>query len=161
MPRYINENEIKLNIRDRFFLDAEFLNGEKYEALEPYRLFPLSNINRYVSLMDENGNAVCVIGNLDDLSPDSREALKSALNERYLIPKITKVLNWKGKHRRRNWTIETGNGNTEIEIVDVNNNIKRLLDDRVLIKDSSDNRYEIPDLNKLDSSSLRRILPDI
>ena len=160
MLRYVEGSEIKLKTRDRIFVDAVFFSGEKYEALQPQRLFPISGLTRYISLMDDKGNAVCVIHSLDDLMPDSREAILSALNERYVIPKITKVLNWKVKQRHRFWTVETTHGNVEIEIVD-SNNIIRLFDDRVLIKDSSDNRYEIPDLNKLDSHSLRQILPDI
>jgi len=161
MPRYIDGSEIKLEVRDRIFLDAEFFSGEKYENLQPYRLFPISGLSRYISLMDEKGNSICIISNIDDLIPESKEALWSVLNERYLVPKITRILNWKEKRRRRIWTAETTHGKVEIEIVDSSNNVKRLFDDRVLIKDSSDNRYEIQDLKKLDGHSLRRILPDI
>jgi len=161
MPNYIEGTEIKLRLRDRIFVDAEFYDGAKMEALEPHRLFPVSGLTRYISLMDAEGNAVCIIKNIDDLLPESRDAIASALGDIYMIPKITKVLNWEGKNGAHVWTAETSRGVAVIEITDSFNNIKRLYDDRVLIKDSSDNRYEIPDLKKLDSRSLRLIMPDI
>jgi len=150
-----------LKVRDRIFVDAEFYDGGKVEGLQPHRLFPVSGLTRYIGLMDAEGNSVCVINNLDDLMPESREAIKNALNEYYMIPKITKILDWKEKHGYHVWVVETTHGNVSIEIADSNNHVKRLFDDRVLIKDGSDNRYEIPDLKKLDGRSLRLIMPDI
>jgi hypothetical protein len=77
-----------------------------------------------------------------------------------MIPKITKVISWKVEHGHHIWTAETNHGTVDIEITDSSNHVKRLYNDRVLIKDISDNRYEIPDLNKLDAHSLKLIMPD-
>ena len=161
MPRYVDGTEIKLNVRDRILVDAEFFNGEKAEGLQPRRLFPVSGLTRYIALMDEEGETLCIISNLDDLMPESKEAVNSALNEYYMIPKITKVTSWEKKHGYHVWMAETNHGNVKIEIADSFTNVKRLFDDRVLIKDASDNRYEIPDLKQLDANSVRLIMPDI
>ena len=161
MLRYVNGTEIKLQLRDRVLLDAEFFGGDKYDGLQPRRLFPVSGLTRYIALMDEEGEQVCIISNIDDLLPESKEALLSALNEYYMIPKITKVTKWEEKHGHHIWTAETDFGPINIEITDSTNHVKRLYDDRVLIKDISDNRYEIPDLKKLDATSSRLIMPDV
>ncbi|MCL2666025.1 MAG: DUF1854 domain-containing protein [Defluviitaleaceae bacterium] len=161
MPRYIDGTEIKLKIRDRIFLDAEFFNGESYEALEPHRLFPVSGQTRYVALMDAEGNLIGIINNIDELMPESKDAISSALSAYYLIPKINKIVERTSKQGIDKWTVETSHGKTSFEITDVINSIKKLYDDRVLIKDSSDNRYEISDINQLDKHSMRLIMPDM
>ena len=161
MPRYIQGNEIKLKTRDRILVDAEFFNGDKMEGLQPRRLFPVSGLTRYIALMDEEGESVCIISNLDNLMPESRTAVNSALEEYYMIPKIQKVMKWQAKHGLHIWTAQTTHGQIDIEIGDSSNHVKKLYDDRVLIKDVSDNRYEIPDLKQLDANSLKLIMPDI
>ena len=92
MPRYVAGNEIKLKIRDRILVDAEFFNGDKMEGLQPRRLFPVSGLTRYIALMDEEGESVCIISNLKNLMPESRKAVNSALEEYYMIPKIQKII---------------------------------------------------------------------
>ena len=161
MLNYVNGTEIKLRLRDRILVDAEFFNGDIKEGLQPRRLFPVSGLTRYIALMDDEGEQVCIISNLDDLFPESKAAISSALSEYYMIPKISKVLNWEKKHGNHVWTAETDYGPVNIEITDSSNNVKKLYDDRVLIKDISDNRYEIPDLKRLDAHSVKLIMPDI
>ena len=161
MLRYIEGPEIKLTVRDRIFLDAEFYSGEKMEGLEPHRLFPITGLTRYIALIDPEGEIVGIISNADNLLAESRDAVVSALEEYYMIPKITKILKWESKYHEHLWTAETTHGRVVIAITDSTNHVKRLFDDRVLIKDGADNRYEIPDLNLLDAASVRMILPDI
>ena len=161
MPYYVEGSEIKLTTRDRILVDAEFFGGGKKEGLQPRRLFPISGLTRYIALMDEEGEAVCIISNLDNLMPESRKAIASALEEYYMIPKILKVTKWKEKYGNHVWTAETTHGLVDIEITDTSNHVKKLFDDRVLVKDASDNRYEIPDLKTLDANSLKLIMPDI
>lgn len=160
MPRYVEGTDIKLKVRDRILVDAEFFNGEIIEGLQPRRLFPVSGLTRYIALMDDEGDAACIIRSIDSLFPESQEALTQALNEYYMIPKITRVLRWQTKHGSHIWTAETDHGQVDIEITDNSNQVKRLYDDRVLIKDGYDNRYEIPDLKQLDARSQKLIMPN-
>jgi len=161
MPNYIEGTDIKLTVNDRILVDAEFYGGKIMKGLQPRRLFPVSGLTRYIALMNEEGEAVCIIRNLDSLFPESKEALSNALNEYYMIPQITKVLAWKEKHGHRIWTAITNHGQVDIEISDSSSHVKRLYDDRVLVKDISDNRYEIPDLKMLDAHSIKLLMPDI
>ena len=161
MPRYVEGPEVKLTVCDRTLVNAEFFNGEKADKLQPRRLFPVSGLTRYIALMDESGETLCIISNLDNLMPESRKAVMDALEEYYMIPKILKVLKWREKYGHHIWTAETTHGLVDIEITDSSNHVKKLYDERVLIKDISDNRYEIPDLTKLDAHSLKLIMPDI
>jgi len=161
VPRYIEGTEVRLTVRDRIFLDAEFFDGTRLECLEPHRLFPVTGPSRYVALIDEEGESVGVIGNLDDLMEGSKEAVMGALDEYYMIPRIERIILREDRQGLNRWEVETNHGKAEFEMADVINSIKRLYDDRVLIKDLSDNRYEIPDLGKLDARSLKFIIPDL
>jgi len=168
MPHYVDGTEIILRPRDRIFLDADFYaedaENKKFETkigLLPRCLFPVSGQNRYIALMDDAGETVCILRDLDTLFPDSKAAVRAALYEYYMIPKIQKVHQWVSHQGCHTWTVDTDHGPTVIEIMDSTVNVKRLFDDRVLIKDTSDNRYEIPNLNDLDARSLRLIMPDI
>ena len=162
MLRYIDGPEIKLSVNDKIFLDAEFYGSdEKFIGLEPHRLFPISGLNKYISLLDSDGNEQAIIRNIDNLLPESKEALKSAINEYYMIPRITKFIKRTDKFKIWMWTVDTDKGVYTFEIRNSYASIKTLYDGRILIKDANDNRYEIPDLKALDKRSIKMLMPDI
>ncbi len=162
MLKYIEGPEVKLTVNDKIFIDAEFYGSdEKLYELEPHRLFPISGLDKYISLLDSEGNERAIIRNIDNLLPESKAALQSALDEYYMIPKITKFIKRYEKFSIWMWTVETDKGIHTFEIRNSLTAIKTLYDGRILIKDGSDNRYEIPDLYKLDKRSIKMMLPDI
>lgn len=159
--RYIDGPEVMLTVNDGIFLDAQFYSGEQYELLEPKRLFPVSGLTQYISLMDSEGNEVAVIRNLDTLIPESRQAVEQVLHEQYIIPKLKRFVRSSEKFRIWKWTWETDKGEVTFEIINHVASIKTFYDGRVLIKDGNDNRYEIPNLNDLDKRSLKMLLPNL
>ncbi|MCR5041652.1 MAG: DUF1854 domain-containing protein [Clostridia bacterium] len=161
MLNYVNGEELRLTVNDRFFLDAEFFSGEKYEALEAKRMFPMSGGNRYVGLYDSEGEEVCMIRDASNLEESSRLALESVIEEYYRIPRITAFLDMSEKFKIWMWTAQTDKGVIRFEIRNHLASVKPLFDGRVLIKDADDNRYEIPDVNKLDKKSRKMLLPNI
>ena len=162
MPRnFIDEQAVKLTVNDKIYIDAELYTGEKFTMLEPHRLFPVSGLMHYISLLDEEGNEQMIIRNIDNLLPESKQALLDCLNERYMIPKITKLIKRTEKFEIWMWTVETDRGEYTFEIINSYQSIKILYDGRILIKDGNDNRYEIPNLYALDKRSIKLILPDV
>jgi hypothetical protein len=161
MPKYIEGPEIRLTENDKIFVDAEFYGGEKFTELELHRMFPITGLDRYIALMDSEGNEIAVIRNIDDLSPDSRKVVKKCLNEYYMMPRITRFIEMSERFKIWMWTAETDKGTCTFEIRNHLTAIKPLYDGRVLIKDANDNRYEIPDVNKLDKRSQQMILPKL
>ena len=59
------------------------------------------------------------------------------------------------------WTAETDKGIVKFEIRNHLTAVKPLFDNRVLIKDANDNRYEIPNLLELDKKSQKMIIPNL
>ena len=85
--------------------------------------------------------------------------VEDCLREYYMIPRITKFIKMREKFSIWMWTVETDRGVCTFEIRNHLTAIKPLYDGRVLIKDANDNRYEIPDIKKLDKRSRRMLNP--
>lgn len=151
---YIDGDEVRITKRDFCCVDVEFYSGQKLEKLEPRRLFPVSGLTKYITLLDENGKEQAIIRNVDALMPDSKKVIKECLQEYYLVPKILKLIDINEKLGMLKWTVETDRGTHTFEIRNRHSDIKMLYDGRVLVKDSNDNRYEITDYKSLDKHSL-------
>ena len=162
MITYIDGPEARITPNDGIFVDVEFYHTkQKLTGLEPHRLFPRSGGNRYVALLDGDGNQVAVIRNADNLLPESRETLLAAMEEYYMIPRITRFVKMTEKFKIWMWTAQTDKGEITFEIRNHIASVKPLYDGRVLIKDANDNRYEIPDYRKLDKKSQKMLLPKL
>ncbi|MBQ6018767.1 MAG: DUF1854 domain-containing protein [Clostridia bacterium] len=161
MPRYVDANQVRFTLRDRIFLDTEFFSGERYDALEARRLFPVSGGNKYIALLDENGNNVAVIRDLDAFPQEEKQKVLSALDEYYRMPRILRFIKMTEKYRIWMWTAETDKGVITFEIRNHLTAVKPLFDGRILIKDANDNRYEIPKFDNLDKKSKKMLFPKL
>ena len=161
MPRYIEGSEIRITENDKIFVDAEFYTGEKFTELELHRMFPITGLTKYIALMDSEGNEIAIIRDINDLMPESKAVVENCLREYYMIPRITRFIKMSEKFEIWMWTAETDKGICTFEIRNHLTAIKPLYDGRVLIKDANDNRYEIPDVTKLDKKSQKLILPKL
>ena len=161
MPRYIEGPDVRITENDKIFVNVEFYTGEKFTELELHRMFPITGLTKYIALLDSEGNEIAVIRNIDDLMPESKKVVENCLREYYMIPRITRFIKMSEKFKIWMWTAETDKGICTFEIRNHLTAIKPLYDGRVLIKDANDNRYEIPDVNTLDSKSKKMILPKL
>jgi hypothetical protein len=127
--------------------------GETYQDLEPRRLFPLSGLTRYITLLDTDKKEVAIVRDLSLLDADSRIALQQCLDEFYMIPKIYRVISITDKFGIITWHCQTNHGERSFVIKNRNSDIKSLYDGRVLLRDSNDNRYEIENVALLDKRS--------
>jgi len=158
---YIDGPEVRITVNDGIFVDVEFYDGRKFTMLEPKRLFPVSGLTKYITLLDEEGVEAAVIRNVENLMPESKKVILDCLEEYYMIPRITRLIKRTEKFQIWLWTVDTDRGRHEFEIINSLAAIKILYDGRILIKDASDNRYEIPDFEQLDARSRKLIMPDL
>ncbi len=158
---FINADEVKISPSEAFLLDIEFFDGTGFKNVEARRLFPITGPDRYISLLDEKGSEIAVVRDINTLMPESGNALRKALEEYYMIPKISKILGRSEKFGVLKWEVLTDRGIREFEIRNRQTDIKVIQDNRVLIKDSNDNRYEIVDFEKLDRGSFKLIATDL
>ena len=158
MERYFVDVKTDRIVRDDLCtVRLEKGNGEILAHLEPKRLFPFTRPDEYISLKVDDREEAAMVRRLSDLSEESQTALQECFAEIYMIPKITKVLDASAKSGSANWTVETDHGKVSFRVRNINNDIKMISGDRMLIRDSNDNRYEIPNMSLLDATSKKKL----
>ena len=151
---FLTERDV-ITRNENNLVDLRLDGGESYEGLEPRRLFPVRMADKFITLLSEEGE-VAVIRDLSELSPESRTVIRASLDDYYLVPTITRIISSADKYGTLRWTVETDRGEITFSIKNRHSDIKHLYDTpRVIVRDSNDNRYEIPDINKLDGHSNR------
>ena len=150
---YVDHDMARFTRKNITLVDMELFDGRKFENLEPRRLFPLSGLEKYITLLNEEGVEQAIIRDLRTLPPSERAIIEDCLREYYLIPKVTKIVNCTEKFGVLSLDVETDRGPALIEIRNILHGVKLLYGTRVLLRDGNDNRYEIPDLTKLDKQS--------
>ena len=153
--------EDKITVNENNLVNVLRGNGELYEKLEPRRLFPVSKIDSYITLLDEEGKEVAIIKKLVDLNKESLEVVEYSLNDYYLVPHIQKIISISEKNGKIHWTVETERGYKEFDVRNRNHDIRVYSDGRVRVRDSDDNRYIISDYRTLDKHSKSQLIADL
>ena len=135
-------------------------DGEELCALEPRRLFPVSNADAYITLLDEEGKERAVIRNLSDLKEESAEVIRRSLADYYLVPRILRIISKAEKYGTLRWTVETDRGICAFDIRNRFHDISVSRSGFVRVRDANDNRYVIEDCNKLDKHSYALLIAD-
>lgn len=154
---YIDQDMARFTRKDITLVDMELFDGRKLTNLEPRRLFPLSGLEKYIALLDQEGIERGIIRDLRTLPANERALIESCLREYYLIPKVEKIHACIEKYGVLSIHTQTDRGPAVIEIRNVLHGLKLLYGTRVLLRDTNDNRYEIPDLRLLDKQSRIKI----
>ena len=153
MAQIFFDKSIKIELTDVFNVKLTLGDGTVYENVELRRLFPISDRDHYISLIDKDEHEIGMIKSYDDITPESAAAIKACFNDYYLIPKITKVIECDDKSGMLKISAETDHGFSSFRIRNRHNDLKFFSDSKVIIRDSDDNRYEIEDIDKLDKRS--------
>ena len=157
---YIDKYTGTIERTDLYLVRLIKKNGEVIEDLEPRKLFPITNQTMFITLVDEREREIGFVRDLEELDEPSVKALQACFTEYYMIPKITRFISVEDKFGSLKMCIETDRGEATIVIRNRHSDIKTLNGtSRVIIRDSNDNRYEIPDYTKLDPHSARLMFP--
>ena len=129
-------------------------------GLEPRRLFPVTNADQYITLLDESGVERAVIRALSDLDEASAAVIRQSLEDYYLVPKILRIISKADKYGTLRWTVETDRGIIAFDIRNRNHDIQVSRSGFVRVRDANDNRYVIEDAGKLDKHSYALLIAD-
>ena len=155
---YIDKYVGTLERTDLSFVKLTLKDGTVHENLEPRRLFPFTNPNMYITLLDKDERELGFVRDLKELDDASVKALEDCFAEYYLIPRITRILLCEEKFGSIKWEVETDRGSIAFRIRSRHSDIKKLYGtNRIIVRDTNDNRYEIPDYTKLDAHSLHML----
>ena len=157
---YVDKYTGTLKRTDLYHVSLTLRDGTVIEPLEPRLLFPFSNTTMFITLLDKDEKEIGFVRDLEELNEDSAKALQACFSEYYMIPKIDQIIAISEKYSSIKWTVKTDRGTVSFRIRNRQSDIKNLYGTtRVLIRDSNDNRYEIPDYTKLDQHSKYLLFP--
>ena len=131
-------------------------SGRRHENIEPIRAFPISDPEHWISLCDPNGREVVQVRDLNELAAEQRELLLSELTRREFVPVIRRIESISSLAEPCEWFVETDRGPTSF-VLNSDEHVRKLGQDRALILDSHGLRYLVPDAQQLDAHS-RRLL---
>ena len=129
--------------------------GERVTTYRDVRVrlaFPLSQGDRAVSFLLQDGTELGTLQDINSLDPASAEVLRSVLEITYFIPRIVKVREIREEFGVNRWTVETDRGPRTFD-VQSRQDIRPAGPGRYIIRDIDGNRYEIRDVNALDAES--------
>ncbi|MBQ9079684.1 MAG: DUF1854 domain-containing protein [Clostridia bacterium] len=151
---YVDKDSGRIERTDMYLVKLTLNDGTVIEDLEPRRLFPHTDTDHYISLLNKKEKEIALVKDIKELDEASRKALEECFKEYYLIPKISQVLHVEDKFGALSFRVMTDRGEISFRIRNRHSDIKMLhKDGRILIRDSDDNRYEIPCYNDLDRHS--------
>ena len=127
-----------------------------FDGLVPIRLFPLTDPDRWIVLVDRQGREVTMIADPTDLDKASSDLLNEELKTREFVPHIERILWVSGNSEPCQWRVATDRGVTEFVLND-EKDIRRLGPHGVLVIDAHGIRYLIPDDRQMDRYSRRVI----
>lgn len=150
----IEPESISLSVDSLGQLSVVDSQGETHQDIRPVRLFPLSNPDQWISLVDSQGREIACVDHLDKLSLASQVVLRSELEKREFVPLLKRVIWVSGNSEPCEWKVETDRGQSSFILKD-EKDVRRLGEHGVLVVDSFGIRYFIPDRNQLDAYSRR------
>lgn len=148
--RYPEEDNLPegkiLKVADRIFLS---------------RAFPFDMPHDYISVLDKDKKEIGFIRSLDDFDEPQRSMLLRELEAKYYTPTIRRIYSVKERYGFSYWKTECEFGEKSFTLQDTYRSIIKTSNpdgsERLFILDVDGNRYEIPDVEKLDRKSFKKI----
>lgn len=126
-----------------------------YLKVRPVRAFPLSELNDYIGLLDAiSGHEIGMLRSMRDLDGPTRQLIQQELDKRYFIPKIHRITQAKKEFGTVYWDVDTDRGSRKFVMRGIRDSIHEIDSGRYLVNDVDGNRFEIPQIDQLDSKSL-------
>ena len=153
-PEKVESTALRLFQEPDWHLRLTIAEDRSYLHPKVIRAAPLSNPDRYICFMDDKNEEICMIDTLEELDEASRRLAYKALDQRYLTAVIESIESMRNEFGTSYWDTQTNRGRREFVIQNVAENAQWLSDTRLLLIDVDSNRFEIPDMTKLDRQSL-------
>ena len=144
-------------------LKGENGETESFERIVPVRAFPITDPDCFISIREPDtreggkGAEIGMIEKLSDFDEATKMLIKEELSRRYFTPVIEKIYNVKEKFGYLYFDVLTSSGKVSFVMNNPSSNIRVLEDKRSLIYDIDGNCFEIPETDKMDKASFRKI----
>lgn len=157
--RYLSKENARFTKTVGGFVALEY-DGRKYERVGIYRTFPFTDPGHYISIReaDEKAREIGIIKDLwTDMTEEAARMLEEQMKLRYFTPVVKKINDIKEEYGFAYFNVITDFGTCKFTIQMNSGSVVHLTEDRILIMDLDGNRYEIPDVNQLSISELKKL----
>lgn len=161
---YLTPDNAAVGTKNEFLtltLNAPDENGEmkttEYDRIFLHRAFPFDHPESYISVQDTEKNEIGMIADLSVFPEETADLMRRELSRKYYAPVLTAIRSVKDKYGYAYCTAETADGEITFTLKDAARSILKVEGNRVIITDVDGNRYDIPDLTKLDRRSYKKI----
>jgi hypothetical protein len=121
------------------------------------RLFPLTEDECWLSVLDDTGSEVGVLLDVEALPREDLVCVRAELRRRYVVPQISRIYACRDRFDVTEWLVETDRGTKIFATRQAHENARRPFSKRVTLTDIESNRYDIADIDTLDPAS-RKLL---
>lgn len=149
----MNPSALKIFYEPKDRLRLTLPGDRSYPTVKPVWAAPLSKPGQYLALLDGKGNEIVLLPTLDELAPDSREAVLQEVRLRYLTARVDAVTHARQEFGVTYWSVLTDRGLRDFVTQNLQENAVWLSDTHLLFLDVDGNRFEIEDLARLDPQS--------
>ncbi len=156
MSIYLDPKNLLVELAPDGTLRATLIGQKCAMRVEVLRAFPISGGERDLVLRDGGGKEIGILADLSGVETAQRQMLRDSLDNRYFLPKILKIHSIFERFGSAIWKVETDRGETEITTKALHEAIYEVTPTRYMLRDTGDNRFEIPDLNALDEESRQK-----
>lgn len=161
---YLNKDNAKFIIKNNFITLETNLENEEgeienkyYDRVYLHRAFPFDNPYSYISVLDKESKEIGFIKEMNDFDEQTQEIIINELHRKYYSPIITSIHSVNERYGYSYWKVATDAGDMSFTLQDTYRSILKVNTNRVFIIDMDSNRYEIPDVEKLDFKSYKKI----
>jgi hypothetical protein len=128
-------------------------NDRSYLKVSILRVFPLSEPNRFLSIRDDANKEIGLIVHSGELCSENRRLVEEDLERRYFVPAVKRIVAAKERFGTVDWTVETERGLCLFTTRNLRENVQRPAPGRIILSDVDGNRYDIRQIDELDSGS--------
>jgi len=136
--------------------DRIFIKPADGSEDKPVRLVwarPISGREAEIAVLDEKKKEILMLPGLMALDPESQRVVREELDRRYLVPKIELIHHTRPMYGSYYWDVTTDRGRRRFAMKDPSRNILWDSADRLVIRDTLGNRWQIDSLARLDPHS--------
>ena len=132
--------------------------GEKtYPRTLLRRAFPFEMPEEYITVFDGEEHEIAMIRALRDFPEETQAMLRRELARAYYMPQVQKIRSVKEHFGFSYWKVRTEDGETEFTLQDTYRSILHVTSTHLIFLDVNGNRFEVPDTERLDRKSHRKL----
>ncbi|MFZ4509190.1 MAG: DUF1854 domain-containing protein [Fimbriimonas sp.] len=153
-PLTPDPKQIHLFFEPKDRLRLTVADTQSFPTVKPTWASPLSHPDHFLVLLNGKGEEILTIKDPDkDLTEPSRKAVREELSRRYLTAQIISIVDAKVEYGATYWHVHSNRGEREFVTQSLQENAQWLAPTHLLLIDVDGNRFEIRNVDDLDTKS--------